>query len=136
MDTHIKGPRGGQGVGAVPSTVVKRVAFGDAAIAAKEILRTLGALPANPLLLKIYLNVPTAFDGTGPVLKVTEQNLDGSGGVDLIGLGDLSSGRATIFKGLTTDKKYLLTYTVGTAGPTAGLGFVAIELVGPGILPP
>lgn len=155
MDTHIKGPRGASALGAIDSTIIVGAKLGDAASAAVEIFRTdgassglgdihpfsspvIGQMTAKkfPLFLHIHGYLIAAFNGTSPVFKIVETNLDDTGAVDYIVLGDFSAnaaaGTVAKYKVLTSDKKYKLTYTPATGGPTTGEGYFALKITGPG----
>lgn len=148
MDTHMKGPRGKNAQGAIPSTIIVGAKYGDAAIATVEIFRTdgantgLGPVQPNPapgfakkypIRISIFGHILTAFDGTGPVFTLTENNLDGTGGTTIASIASFAGGKFTLEKILTVDKKYSLTYTPGTVNPTVGEAYYAISVVGPGI---
>lgn len=146
MDTHIKGPRGGRSQGAIVSQVCAGAKFGDNALSLVEFFKTDGAssglgivpnVPGTnkkfPILIEIFGHILTAFDGTGPVLRLTETNLDDTGAVVIANISDFTAGKFSLAKFITTDKKYKITYTIGTAGPTAGEGFFSVKATGPGI---
>jgi hypothetical protein len=126
MDSHITGPRGKQVLGAVLSAVAAVIKFGDAAQTGKELFRTQGATPAQPLFVRITGVIATAFDATGVAAKITMFNLDGSNPVDVATLAALSK---TLL--LTDDKIFKVIYTVGTGG-TAGQAGYLCEAVGVG----
>ena len=132
MDSHCKGPRGGNGYGAVLSAIAAAITFGNSAVASKEITRTHGASVANPILVRISGVITTAFDGTSPVFRLVETNLDGSGSAVIANIGDFTSNKFELTKVLEVDKIYKLLYTPATGSPTAGKGHYFIEFAGPG----
>lgn len=115
-------------VAALPGTVP--------AIAAQ----TVAAPKKFPLFINFKGYLIAGFDGTGPAFTLTETNLDDSGGVTIANLAAFSAnaaaGNFSAFKVLTVDKKYKLTYTPATGGPTTGEGYFFIELCGPGAMRP
>ena len=158
MDTHILGPRGRNAKGSVQSGIAAGIKFGDPAVASVEIFRTLGASsglgPINalspamtipgitakkfPLLLKVYGQIITGFDGAAPVFSLIETNLDDTGSVTLVNLAAFTGGNVTgailpfTTKVLVVDKKYKLLYTPG-AGGTVGEAYFFIQVMGPGL---
>jgi hypothetical protein len=149
MDSHIIGPRGGTPkgsqtipLGAIRSAITVGVKFGDAALSAKEIFRTTGALGGlgygmpnkkNPIMVVFHGQIVTAFDGSvpSPVFSLTETNLDDSGSVTIAAIANFVAGFFNAYKFLTVDKKYKLTYTIGGAA-TVGEGYFGITVNGPG----
>lgn len=111
MDSHITGPRGRNGYGAILSGNTIRAAFGMAALAGIEVLRTFGASAATPILVDITGKIPTAFNGSGAVFTLVETNLDGTGSTNIAAISDFSSGSFALRKFLTVDKIYRVTYT-------------------------
>lgn len=91
-----------------------------------------------PLLVQFYGYLIAGFNGTAPVFTLTETNLDDSGSVVIANIASFSANAAagfvSIFKVLTVDKKYKLTYTPATGGPTTGEGYFFIKLGGPGVM--
>jgi hypothetical protein len=129
-------------MGSVLSVITVGIKFGDAALVAKEFFRTDGAKPSligqiptkkNPLLVRFLGQIVTAFDGTAPAFTVTETNLDDSGSVSIAAIAGYTAGLFSSHKFLTVDKKYKLTYTIASAGPTAGEAYFSIWVAGPGL---
>lgn len=152
MDTHIRGPRGAtkgvyqnQPLGSVLSVITVGIKFGDAAVVAKEFFRTDGAktsagsttawqIPTkrNPLLVRFFGQIVTAFDGTAPAFNLLETNLDDSGSVTIANIAGFTAGLFSSHKYLSVDKKYKLTYTIATGAPTVGEAYYSVWVAGPG----
>ncbi len=168
MDTHIDGPRGRRTKGAIVSQIICGAKFGDSALVAQEVFRTRGAAsglgfiqttdaiaslgaggagsdkssPTTrkfPLFLRVCGHLLTAFDGTAPLLALTETNLDGSGVVTIADLADftgVAARPASVTDGASTTSSPTITsatanFTDEDVGdPISGTGIPANSYIG------
>lgn len=115
MDTKITGPRE-NGFGAVLSQIIVGALFGTAADGTSRIVKTQGASPTTPLLVRITGQIKTAFNGVGAVFTLQQTDLDGTNASSLATIAGFTAGKFSLYFFLTADKIFNLIYAGNTAG--------------------